>query len=309
MLLLLGCNGNEVNNVKTELHKCDSNDEGIKGALLASRINSLEELKSMIQIEYFAGSSPSEAGNKNNTMVLLHHCSGGININSILKAGISQTDIIKARDGDLMDRFNLVLNSPYSIAHRSELKNIYRLSRRRHDLYGFGDIAFYDLAKSAERKINSKEIAYKTYRDSSAKGYINSFNHITAQAIITSCFSEKIADFIADLHELYNMPELISGQFTESQLTELDDNPVDNYVDMINNEWGQEIGKKLKIKYSINQKTIWTPTLLANYLNDIQTYYTWAFQISMNPFKKNEEVIIKFCKKMNVLLNPKNHFN
>ena len=269
---------------------CIENCQQTKGALLASRVSSLSELKTIVKIDYF------------NQMVRLAQCSSGKGVVSILKEGISQTDIINAKNGGLWDKIAFVVKAPQTVADRVSLSNIYILSRRRNDLFGWGDVAFYDLALAAEKKIITEEIAYKTVRDSSEKGYINSFNHITAQAIITSCYSEEMADFVADAHELYNMPELTTGAFTKEQLTDPNTNPVDNYVDMVNNEWGQEIGKKLKKKYNLSNQTQWTPKLLADYLNDIQSYYSWAYQIGMEPFRSEEDIVVKFSKKLKKVL-------
>ncbi len=53
-----------------------------------------------------------------------------------------------------------------------------------------------------------------------------------------------MADYIADLHERHHLPELTTlGKFTSAQLNDFNNSPLDNYVDMINNEWGQELGK------------------------------------------------------------------
>ena len=125
-------------------------------------------------------------------------------------------------------------------------------------------------------QISDEDYLNLSCEELSEKGYLNTFNHITAQAFMTSIFSERLADFIADVHELYNMPELITGDFTEQQLADFENGPVDNYVDMINNEWGQELGKVLGKKYGIDRHTIWTPQLLRDYLNDIQLYHSWA---------------------------------
>ncbi|MFN3940495.1 MAG: hypothetical protein ACK4IY_07890, partial [Chitinophagales bacterium] len=138
--------------------------------------------------------------------------------------------------------------------------------------------------------------------DTTEKGYINTFNHITAQTFITSIFGEELADFVADAHERANHPELITGTFTETQLNDLAEGPVDNYTDIINNEWGQELGKNLKVKYHITRQTNWTPELLANYLNDIQAYYSWAFQIGFTPFRPQDEQVTKFSRKLNLVM-------
>jgi len=99
------------------------------------------------------------------------------------------------------------------------------------------------------------------------------------------------------------MSELLSGNFSPDQLVDKDKNPMDNYVDIINNEWGQEIGKELKLKYGIHEKTIWTNTLLSEYMNDLQSHYSWSFKIGFRPFEESDDVINRFVKKLNHLLH------
>ena len=218
---------------------------------------------------------------------------------------VSQKDFVNAKNGDFWDRVALGRRNPYAVAHRRELQRIYLLARRKPEIFGEGSVAFFDLALSSVDNISTPELAYLTERDSSEKGYLNSFNHITAQAFITTLYSERMADFVADLHERHTMPELLTGVFTEEQLSDLNRNPVDNYVDMINNEWGQEIGLELKKKYNIRPDTDWSPQLLADYLNDIQQYYSWAFQIGFKPFRPEDEVIVRFSEKMFRVMNER----
>jgi len=87
--------------------------------------------------------------------------------------------------------------------------------------------------------------------------------------------------------------------------SDLGEGPVDNYVDLINNEWGQKLGRQLKEKYNINRITYWTPELMTNYLNDLQDYYGWAFQIGFKPFRPEDEQVRKFSKKINYVLHSK----
>lgn len=264
-------------------------------ALLATRIPSLEALKSVIQIEYHASGADS--------FVCLYHCSGGKAVTSILKTGVSQGDFNKARNSDALgDRLSLLFRSPYAVANRKDLEKVFLLSRWDPRLFGQGDVAYFDLAKQSAGHINTPDLAFLNPRDSTEKGYINSFNHITAQALITTCFSEEMADFIADAHERHHHPELITGKFTEAQIKDLDEGPVDNYVDMVNNEWGQEIGKQLKEKYHLHRETHWTPELLADYLNDLQHYYSRAFQVGFEPFRREDELLRRFSEKMNTVM-------
>jgi hypothetical protein len=179
---------------------------------------------------------------------------------------------------------------------------IENLGRRRPWQFGKGDVAFYDLAEAMVQHIAAVDTIDMPARDLSEKGYLNTFNHITAQAFMTSIFSEELADFVADVHERFNMPELIAGHFTEKQLSDMETGPVDNYIDIINNEWGQELGKVLRKKYGLTKQTVWTPALLTAYLNDIQSYHSWAFQIGFTPFRSSDEKVIQFANKINTVL-------
>ncbi|MEM9918364.1 MAG: hypothetical protein AAF990_09735 [Bacteroidota bacterium] len=265
----------------------------VKGALLSTRFKSLEELKEVVQIEYDKGGAPS---------VRLTHRSEGRQVVSVLKTGISEKEIKRAKDGSLWDKVRLGLRAPYIAIKRHDLMRILLLARRRGYLFGEGDAAFYDLSEEILYNISDEDIAHMHSEDLSEKGYFNAFNHITAQAFMTSIFSEKMADFIAHTHERGTMPELITGAFTNDQLEDLEYGPIDNYVDIINNEWGQELGKQLSEKYQIDRYTHWTAELLANYLNDIQRYYSWAFQIGFQPFTTQDEVVQKFSKKINRIM-------
>lgn len=264
----------------------------VRGALLGSRFDSLEALKLAVKIEY------------GRNIVLVRHCSNGQEVTSVLEAGVSQGDILKAKyKGAFWNRLDILFRCPFAVIYRKDLEKAFNLSRRMPEWFGEGDPAYYDLAEGSVANINTPDLAYKNARDSTEKGYLNSFNHITAQALITTFFSEEVADFIADSHERYRHPELITGVFTKDQVNDLAEGPLDNYVDLVNNEWGQELGKQLKKKYGINRETDWSPELLANYLNDMQSYYSWAFQIGFKPYKPEDEVVVRFSKKINLILN------
>jgi hypothetical protein len=112
-----------------------------------------------------------------------------------------------------------------------------------------------------------------------------------------------MARFIAAIHERYNMPEVITGEFTSDQVANLDKGATDNYVDIINNAWGQQLGIRLKEKYGITRNTNWTPQLLTDYLNDIQGYCAWAFDIGFRPFRPTDEQVVKFSSKLNKVMH------
>mgnify|MGYP004069215399 CR=1 FL=1 len=266
-------------------------------ALLASRIHSLEELKGMVKIDFFPKDTVDKTATK---YVCLTYSSMGKEISAVLREGIDQGELVKAKDGSLSDKIGILFKSPYSIKYRDDLRKIYILARRRRQLYGDVDKAFYDIAVASVKKINTIERAYFSNRDSSDKGYINTFNHVTSQAIITSIFGQNKAAFIADVHERYNMPQLTSSQKIDSLMLEGQEKAViDNYVDIVNNKIGQKLGIVLGRKYKINRNSEWSPKLLTDYLNDMHQYYRLTYGIGMKPFNEQEELILLFSRKIN----------
>jgi hypothetical protein len=261
-----------------------------RGALLATRFGSLEEFKKVVRVEYDSvGGIP---------FVRLTHCSNGRQVVSVMGAGVSEADLTAAQEGGVGEKLRLGLKSADAVMNRRDLQIISLLGRRNNVLFGAGDVAFFDLAEASVANIRRDDLPVEQAADFSEKGYLNTFNHLTAQAFMTSVFSERVADFMAMVHERHSMPELITGAFTRDQLADTLNNPVDNYVDMINNQWGQELGRVLKEKYSIRGQSKWTPELLSEYLNDIQGYYTWALGVSFRPFHAEDELVIRFSEKI-----------
>lgn len=285
-------------------NKCSEllDSQTTRGALLGTRFQSLDELKQVIQIEYINNNAPGDSTIHKNSKVIITHCSNGKKVVAELEAGITQNEISKAQNDIYIKQLVFVANHPFCVSVRKDLEKVFLLARIRSEIFGEGDVAFFNLAEATVKNINTPDLAFLTPKDSTEKGYLNTFNHTTAQAFLTSCFSEELADFVADAHERANHKELILGKFSDNKLNDLAEGPVDNYVDIVNNEWGQELGKLLKEKYHISRKTIWTPELLANYLNDMQAYYSWAFQIGFKPFYEEDEKILKFSNKLNLVM-------
>ncbi len=273
-----------------------------EGALLLTRFKSLEDLKKVVQIQYGAAVPFSTGAITPQPYVRLTHRCGEREVTSILKTGVNESDFLRARNGNVWDKILLLLKSPFAVWNRRDLMIIESLGRKRPPLFGKGDVAFFDIAAAMVYNISDDDFKSMSSEDFSEKGYLNTFNHITAQAIMTSIFSEKVADFVADVHERNRLPELITGTFNEDDLTDVENGPMDNYIDLINNEWGQDLGKLLRNKYGISHHTHWTPQLLADYLNDVQSYYSWAFQIAFKPFKATDEIIIQLASKINIVL-------
>ncbi len=304
LILLVGCNiaktspkeEIQTDQKKSELNLMADRSNSI-GALLLTRYSSMEELSEVVDISYRV----EPFSNKNSIFITprvqLTHISGKERVVSILRKGVDESDFNRARDGDIIDLLLLVLKTPFAVINKQHLVSIELLGRRRYEMFGEGDIAFYDLAEQMVKNIKLEYLDTLYAKDMSEKGYLNTFNHITAQAIITAAFSEQLADYVADVHERYTLPELITGEFTTAQLTDLEKGPVDNYVDMINNEWGQELGKRFRKNHNITFRTKWTTTTLANALNYIQMECGYALNIQFRPFRETDEMIIRFVDK------------
>ena len=283
----------------TELADCDTSVPEFdkkygRGALLLSRFSSFDELREVISIEY---SKFDNAGVSQ--QVVLRHCSDKREVASVLHTGVNERNFHDAIAGTIWDKAMVGLRSPFAFVYRQDLRKVEELARRKHHIYGESDVAFYDIAQTTVLNIIDEDQTKLSEHELSEKGYLNTFNHITAQALITTLYSERTADFVADVHERYYMPSLISGDFSEASILDLDMGPVDNYIDVVNNEWGQELGKELKSKYGITRQTLWTPKLLADYLNEMQNYYSRAFEVGFAPFRPSDELVLKFVDKVN----------
>jgi hypothetical protein len=299
VVMVCGCTHRE----QDPIEPYDPFDTLGNGALLLPRYNSIESLAQAVTFHYSGSGKQDKKATSANTKVTLTHRVGSKMVTSILSKGVSENDFVKARDGNAWDKIGLAFKTPFAAWNRNDLRRIEALGRKRPWIFGKGDIAFFDLAENMVHHIHPMDTLRMSARDLSEKGYLNTFNHVMAQSFMTSIFSESIADFVADIHERARMPELITGEFSEKQLLDIDNGPVDNYIDIINNEWGQELGKVLRQKYSITRKTRWTPILLANYLNDVQAYHSWACQIGFAPFYPTDDIVIRFAVKINTVMS------
>jgi hypothetical protein len=268
--------------------------------LLASRYSTLNDFKKDVVLEYLNEDNSDE--DVEFPAVRIEYKDDFSNkLVYTFESGVNQDELAQAVKGSIVEKFVILRRSPYCVRERMQINQAYLLARRKDYTFGVGDVAFYDLALIMQEHIIRDSSAFLSERDSSEKGYINTFNHTTAQALITTIYSREMARYIADVHERKNMPELLHGVFTEEQLGDKDNNPVDNYVDIINNELGQQLGEFLREKYKVDILTTWTPELLADYLNDLQTYYSWSFGIRFKKLSPEQDRIIRFSEKINTV--------
>ncbi len=271
--------------------------------LLACRFRDLDHLKTKVNITYNKDYTIQDTTNCTNSTANIIYVSNNERLKHVLKSGTRQSDLINIQSSNLMSKIFFTIQNLKCIRKRKELEKVHYLSRRREDIYGSRAVAFYNISEAIVKNINTPDIAIDSYRDTLEKGYLNTFNHILSQAIITSFFSLELADMVGDLHELENMPQLACGVFSTVQLADTTNNPVDNYVDIINNLIGQKIGLKLRSKFCIRSNSFISNEFITCYLNDIQNYLSWSLGIGISDFKPNDELIIKFTQKLNILLH------
>jgi len=264
--------------------------------LLASSFNGTKAFTDKVLIEYISQNSETKGIHRYGA-ISLFYVSNGDSILTHLKRGVSQNDIIKIRDGSMIDKLSFSLHKPKVVSSRVDLNKIYKLARRRPTLFGEGDVAFYDLAEMMLNNMILEQNRNLNSKDFSELGFINTYNHIVAQALITIIYSDAIADSIACYHERIRSDELINPL----DVMELSDVHIDNYVDMINNEIGQRLGIAISDFLFTQKYEEWNPKILAKVLNLIQSYFSRHFQISFKPFHPEDPQLIKFAHKINIV--------
>lgn len=264
--------------------------------LLASSFNDSRLFSERVAIQ-FDSIKDDKLGRAGDESITLSYNSNGDTIICTLSRGVSQNDIIKVRDGSITDKIIFSLEKPQVVSSRIDLNKIYKLARRRPTLFGEGDVAFYDLAEMMVKNMRKDSTDSQYSVHFSEYGYINTYNHVVAQALITIIYSDAIADSIACYHERIRSDELISPLKHE----ELSQMHIDNYVDIINNEIGQRLGLAISNFLLVNRHDEWNPQKLSKVLNLLQSYFSRHFHTSFEPFRPNQREIIRFTQKINIV--------
>ena len=118
--------------------------------------------------------------------------------------------------------------------------------------------------------------------------------HVFGQAVITTVYGRAAADYAGDIHER-DQPSLITGKFKPGEERQA----IDNYSDMINNLYGQDIGERVSKTLGVSSSTVWTPALTAKYVNAIQAEIAKEMGWKMTPFSAKDPEIVKFSALLN----------
>src|SRR5215218_4154432 len=122
----------------------------------------------------------------------------------------------------------------------------------------------------------------------------NMLLHVFGQAVITTIYGRSTADLVGDIHER-DQPSLISGKILPAEERQA----IDNYADMVNNLYGQDIGERVSKTLGVSSSTVWTPALTAKFVNAIQGEIASEMGWKMTPFGAKDAQIVKFSALLN----------
>jgi len=164
------------NNVDNNLNDSVSRSKSeTKCILIGTRYDSFDALKEDITISY----------SKSGTQVQVIHSNNDKSVLSVLKKNISSDDLVAAQKGGFRKKAEVLFKSPLIVLFRKDIVRVRTLSRWTGWIFGEGDKCFYDLATAMTQNIIKEDIEIIKPRDFEEKGYLNSFNHLTAQAFLT----------------------------------------------------------------------------------------------------------------------------
>ncbi len=215
--------------------------------------------------------------------------------NELSEGGVGQADLKKAAAGDLADKIGFGLGNPSVVWHKSELEGIEKLS------YVAKNTSHTALMKISDAMYThiAKPSAGPTYFIGKDKVDMpgatrNMLLHVFGQAVITTVYGRSAADFAGDIHER-DQPSLITGKIGATEERQA----IDNYSDMINNLYGQDIGERVSKTLGVSSSTVWTPAMTAKYVNAIQAEIATEMSWKMTPFSAKAAEIARFSALLN----------
>ncbi len=242
--------------------------------LVATDYKTLEDLGQKIELRYYSDIAK---------MVYISNTFEGKTVTDKLSSSMSsQEDLKKARSANLFQKGVIGLTNPTAVYYRKTLEKIEKMSyKAKNDQ----NLAFQSIAKSLLAKT------------SNPRGTLdNTYLHVAGQAFITTLFGEGVADFAGHLHETAH-EALMTGIF----ISDRDINAaIDNYSDLVNNQWGQEFGMEISEHLGIDSSTEWTNDLTANYLNALQEKISETMGIE---FESSYNADQNFVKNLTTFIN------
>ncbi|MEL6183152.1 MAG: hypothetical protein AAFU79_00915 [Myxococcota bacterium] len=257
--------------------------------IVTSEFPTLNDLKKELDITYRDGEV--EVG---------HSKEGLSETNTLSDDLIGEAELKSAKkasaDWGLRDMVGFAWENPRLAWHRTALQNTEKLSYVAKNNSGS---ALGRISEAMFDNIDDKPRA-TPYRGPGGKKLTqhdaikNMMLHVFGQAVLTTLYGESAADLAGDLHER-DQPSLITGQIGKGEEAQA----LDNYADMVNNEYGQELGKELNRRLGVGGSTRWTPEKTAEYLNQVQHYFSQTHGWSFRDFQPNDPRVEKFTNLLN----------
>ena len=272
--------------------------------LVATDFKTLADLKKELEITYIPSSfekrwSPSEKAydyKYTPASVTVSHSKGGLTTsNTLSEETVKQEELKKANSGSFWDKSKLAAAHPELVWHKGDLEAIDKLSFVKKNTSGtaIGKVsdAIFEHISNKPRMVR---IGTGKQKLSSHDATKNMLLHVFGQAIITTLLGRAAADLAGDIHER-DQDSLISGSISKSEERQA----IDNYIDMVNNLYGQELGEELGAQLDADDGTDWTAELTAKYLNAVQDYFHEHKGWKFTQFKQEDTLVARFTALLN----------
>jgi hypothetical protein len=265
--------------------------------LIASDYKNLKALKQVIDIRNIPATTVTLPGEDHRpprtfqipARVAVSYPKAGLtDINELSESTVTQAELKAAAAGGFLDKAAVALAHPELVWFKSDLEAIEKLSFVKKNTAGSA-IGHVTDAMLTHIKPPAKSKA-------ASEGRQNMLLHVFGQAVITTLFGRAAADLAGDIHER-DMASLISGAITPAEAK----GAIDNYVDLINNVYGQQLGAQLatSVGVGVGGGTTWDPALTTEYLNAAQRWISREMGWKMSDFTVSDSVVVKFTALLN----------
>jgi RHS repeat-associated protein len=259
--------------------------------LIANNYKDLAALKKAVDIKYTPAGTFTSA-----EVSVTDKAKKSKGTNTLSESNVGQAAIVKAaRSTDWAEQGAFALSNPTAVYHKNALEGIEKLSFVAKNTPGtalgkISDAMYPHIAKSPTGP--TYVVGGKTVAMSGTTK--NMLLHVFGQAVITTIYGRSSADFAGDAHER-DTPGLISGTIAPAD----ERKAIDDYTDMVNNLYGQDIGERVGKKLGVSSSTVWTPALTAKYVNAVQAEIASEMGWKMTPFSAKDPEIVKFSALLN----------
>lgn len=242
--------------------------------LLATDYKTLAQLKKKVTITYVSEKRTEEWTYYSVTLVHKYK-------NTVLTHTLNNTGFTNDELKTFVGKVELCIQDPFMCSILNSINNMsYRAENSMK--MAFGDMP-------------DKMIGNLKNKPKDAAALSNTMLHVTGQALITAIWGAGVADVVGDMHER-DQKSLMTGDIKDTELKQA----IDNYCDLVNNEFGQLWGKEIADKLKIGPHTTWTDELTANFLNELQDKFKESLNLKFDKkFSKDDQFVKDYTKFIN----------